>query len=248
MRFLVLQHLCIEPPAQLADCLMKVGQTVETIRIDKGEAIPDSLTNYAGLIVMGGPMSANDDSPFIKEEIALLQQAIAQNFPVLGICLGAQLLAKAAGAEILPSPERELGWYPLFPTPDSASDPLFSSLPANGLNVFQWHGETFSLPDDATLLASCPNVPNQAFRLGSCQYSLQFHVEVDAPVIQQWIDAGESERAYLRENGIRKILADTPQHLPAMRTFCDTMCNNWLKLARHNKKSSPKAAPLNAIA
>jgi len=232
MRFLVLQHLEVEPPALIADCLHTEGYTLETVHIHKRDAIPDTLKGYAGLIVMGGPMSANDDSPFIKEEIALLQQALTKDFPVLGICLGAQLLARAANAEILPSSERELGWYPLFPTPDSESDPLFSSLPVKGLNVFQWHGETFSLPPDATLLASCVHVPNQAFRMGSCQYGLQFHVEVDEAIIRKWIDAGEGERAHLGENGVRDILLKTPEYLSAMQLFCNSMCTQWFKFAR----------------
>jgi len=232
MRFLVLQHLDIEPPALLADCLMKAGNIIESVRIDRKEAIPDTLKDYAGLIVMGGPMSAKDNLSFIQEEINLLRQAIAQDLPVLGICLGAQLLAKAAGAQIFPSPERELGWYRLLPTPDGESDPLFFTLPAKGLDVFQWHGETFSLPSDAKLLASCPKVPHQAFRLGSCQYGLQFHVEVDEAIIRTWIDAGESEREHLGENGARDILLEIPQHLSSMQLFCNSMCTQWLKLAR----------------
>jgi len=232
MCFLVLQHLEIEPPALIGGCLRKEGHALETIHIHKHDTIPDDLAGYTGLIVMGGPMSANDDLPFIKEEINLLRQAIAQDFPVLGICLGAQLLAKAAGAKILPSPERELGWYRLLSTPDGKDDTLFSSLPAEGLDVFQWHGETFLLPRGAKLLASCPKVPNQAFRLGSCQYGLQFHVEVDAPIIHKWIDAGESERAHLGENGIRKILAESPQHLSVMQSFCNVICRNWLALSK----------------
>jgi len=244
MRFLVLQHLDIEPPALIADYLLKAGHTLETVRIDKEEAMPDTLKGYAGLIVMGGPMSANDDSlPFIGREIHLLQQAIAQDFPVLGICLGAQLLAKAAGAEILPSPEYELGWYPLFPMLEGAADALFSSLPTEGLDVFQWHGETFLLPQGAKLLASCPKVPNQAFRLGSCQYGLQFHVEVDTPIIHKWIDAGESERSHLGGSGIQNILLEIPQYLPAMQSFCDTMCNNWLKLTQQRKRAARRPLP-----
>ena len=237
MHFMVLQHLDIEPPARIADCLRKQGHTFTTVHIDREEAIAESLTGYAGMIVMGGPMSVNDISPFIKKEMDLLQQAIAQDFPVLGICLGAQMLAKAAGAEILPSPERELGWYPVFPTPDSETDALFSPLPVEGLNVFQWHGETFSLPEHSVSLASCPNVPNQAFRLGSCQYGLQFHIEVDETIIRQWIDAGESERNHLRGNGIRNILAEIPRHMFAMQSFCDTMCIRWLALADQHMRN-----------
>jgi len=231
MNFLVLQHLNIEPPALIADCLINAGQIVEIVHIDKEETIPDALTGYAGLIVMGGPMSANDTSPFIKKEIALLQQAIAQDFPVLGICLGAQLLAKAACAEIYKADERELGWYDLYPMANAASDPLFSLLDGD-IGVFQWHGETFTLPEGSALLASCPHVPHQAFRLGSCQYGLQFHVEVNEAIIGQWMDAGESERLHLGKDGIRKILTDSPKRLPLMQSFCDSMCINWLALAR----------------
>ncbi len=250
MRFLVLQHLEIEPPALIGDCLRKEGHILETVHIHKHDTIPDSLEGYAGLIVMGGPMSANDASvndvlayhasPFIEEEVNLLRRAVAQDFPVLGICLGAQLLAKAADAEILPSPERELGWYRLLPTPGGKIDPLFSSLPPEGLDVFQWHGETFLLPHGAELLASCPRVPNQAFRLGSCQYGLQFHAEVNTPIIHKWIDAGKSERSYLGENGIRNILRETPQRLSAMRSFCDVICRNWLALSKKSFAISPQ--------
>ena len=231
MRFLVLQHLDIEPPAVIADCLLGAGHMLETVHIYQNNTIPDILKGYAGLIIMGGPMSANDGLPFIRQEIALSQQAIAQDMPVLGICLGAQLLAKAAGAEIVPSPERELGWYPLRTTPDGETDALFSSLPAAGLDVFQWHGETFSLPRNATLLASCPKVPNQAFRLGIRQYGLQFHVEVDEAIIGKWITAGDSECQHLGMDGITDLRAATPRYLDAMRTFCRRMTRAWLALA-----------------
>ncbi len=237
MRFLVLQHLDIEPPALIADDLSKAGHMLETIRTDKKQEVPDTLTDYAGLIVMGGSMSANDAHlAFIDREIHLLQQAIAQNFPVLGICLGAQLLAKAADAEILPSPERELGWYPLYSTSAGKIDPLFSSLPETGLNVFQWHGETFSLPDQAKRLAACPHVPNQAFRLGSCQYGLQFHVEVDTTIIHEWVETGKNEREHLGGAGIRKIITETPQYIVGMASFCHAMCESWLALIEEQER------------
>ncbi len=229
MRFLVLQHLDIEPPALIADCLLKAGHSLEIIHIHKGNPIPHTLKGYAGLIVMGGPMSASDDRlPFIANEISLLQQAIAQDSPVLGICLGAQLLAKAAGAEIVSSPKRELGWYPLLATSDGKIDALFSSLPTEGLFVFQWHGETFSLPREAMLLASCPEVPHQAFRLGTRQYGLQFHVEVDEAIIGLWTMAGDDERKFLGINGVTELELMTPKHLATMRAFCRQMMRSWL--------------------
>ncbi|HXH65095.1 MAG TPA: type 1 glutamine amidotransferase [Mariprofundaceae bacterium] len=230
MRFLVLQHKDIEPPARLADGLAQAGHQIETCHVQR-TPVPGSLSGYDGLVVMGGPQSANDDLPYIHDELALLRLAVAEDFPVLGICLGAQLLAKAGQAHITRSPVWELGWYPVFPTPASAGDPLFSNLPEAGLRIFQWHGETFSLPAGAVLLAHHPNVPHQAFRLGRCQYGLQFHAEVDAPVIESWIEAGDDERRHLGPEGLRDIRQHMAETGP-MHAFCDALVQAWLGLCQ----------------
>ena len=230
MKILVLQHLKIEPPALIAENIRKAGHDIDTLRLWLDEAVPSDPDDWDGIIVMGGPQSANDTHlSYIRDEITLLEQAIARDHPVLGICLGAQLLARAGGASIQPSPERELGWYPVYPTDASAEDPLFRHMQA-GQMIFQWHGETFTLPEHATLLATHPDVPHQAFRIGSSQYGLQFHFEVDQPLIRQWIDAGASERAHLGDDGIQAMLAATQDHLPAMHGFCTQAVNAWLGL------------------
>jgi GMP synthase (glutamine-hydrolysing) len=234
MRFLVLQHKNIEPPARLADALSQDGHGIEACHVEQ-MPVPESLSGYDGLIVMGGPQSANDEHlPYIRDELALLKRAIADDFPVLGICLGAQLLARAGGAEVTRSPVWELGWYPVFPTPASAEDRLFSALPEGGLCIFQWHGETFSLPPGAMLLAHHPNVPNQAFRLGSCQYGLQFHAEVDVPVIERWIGAGDDERRHLGPDGVQDIRRNLARLNP-MHGFCDAMMQAWLGLCQSRR-------------
>lgn len=231
MKFLVLQHLGVEATALIGSVIADAGHHIEIVRMDRGEAIPPLPAGYAGAIVMGGPMSANDTHlPSIADELALLKKAVATDFPVLGICLGAQLLAKAAGAEIVASPVRELGWYPVYGTEHAEHDPLFGSLHAQDLPVFQWHGETFTLPAQATLLATHPDVPNQAFRIGSSQYGLQFHIEVDAAVIEAWMEAGESERAELGAGGVAEIRASTPDCVPAAHRFCREMVSAWLGL------------------
>jgi len=226
---LILQQLASEPAALLADVLHEHGQQTKALLV-QNQALPNCLEDYAGLIVMGGPMSANDGHlDFIAAELTLLKQAIAQNFPVLGICLGAQLLAKAAGADIYQADERELGWYKLYPMANAADDPLFSLLD-NDISVFQWHGETFALPEGATLLASCRNVPHQAFRLGSCQYGLQFHIEVDEAIIRNWMDICDSERAHLGPEGVNAMLADTPAHIEPAHAFCRAITRSWIHM------------------
>lgn len=230
MNFLVLQHLEIEPAALVGDLIVEAGHQLEMVRLYENESVPDSLDGYDGLLVMGGPMSANDlHLSYISEEIALLKRAIEIDFPVLGFCLGSQLLAKAAGAEVIPAAVRELGWHLVFPTKSSVNDPLFCQM-GDRLHVFQWHGETFTLPEQATLLVTHPEVPHQAFRIGSSQYGLQFHIEVGAEIINAWIVAGESERAALGEAGIAEIRSVMPDHLPVAQVFCREMVLSWLKL------------------
>jgi len=230
MQTLVLQHLEIEPPALITDIIYKTGHNIDTVRLWLNETVPDELNRWDGIIIMGGPQSANDALPaYIRDEIALLKEAIKADFPVLGICLGAQLLARAAGATITSSPVRELGWYPVYPTGQATKEPLFRHMDAEQM-VFQWHGETFSLPENASLLATHPDVPNQAFRIGTCQYGLQFHFEVDRTLIRQWVNAGVSERKHLGSRGVQAMMDATDRYLPSMHRFCTQAIHAWLGL------------------
>jgi len=231
MNFLVLQHLRIEPTAMIGELIEHAGHSIEVVRMDRDEPVPQSLSGFDGVIAMGGSMSANDvHIPFIADEIQLLQKAIAVDLPVLGLCLGAQLLARAAGAEIITSPVRELGWCPVQRAEGSVADSLFRALNDGDLMVFQWHGETFTLPDAATLVATHPDVPHQAFRIGSSQYGLQFHIEVDQAIIKSWIEAGASERESLGDTGIATVLSEGALYLAPAQKFCREMVNAWLIL------------------
>ncbi len=231
MRFLIIQHLSIEPPALIGEILCAAGHALHYVHIDEGDALPENTADFSAVVIMGGPQSANDTHlAYIDNELRWLSKALADGMPMLGICLGAQMMAKAAAAEITRSPVRELGWYPVFPTSASRNDPLFADLPSTGLQVFQWHGETFSLPAQASLVATHPDVPQQVFRLKQAQYGLQCHVEVDESIIHTWIAAGDSERDALGESTIAALHNETAQHLDAMRLFCRQMVKNWLAL------------------
>jgi GMP synthase (glutamine-hydrolysing) len=231
MKFLVIQHLEIEPAALIGEAIVDAGHTFETVHLYNNDPVPSSLHAFNGLVVMGGSMSANDlHLSYIKDELALLKSAIEADFPVIGICLGAQLLARAGGGEITPAAIRELGWHPVFPTDTAASDPLFRYLHKPLLNVFQWHGETFSLPSGATLLATHPAVPHQAFRMGRSQYGLQFHIEVDEHVIDACVEAGASERQELGTEGVELLRKQTGDDLPTARNVCRKMVAAWLEM------------------
>ena len=227
MRFLVIQHLGIEPPALIGEVIESAGHTITTIHLDKGDSLPDS-NKFDGFIIMGGPQSANDEIDYIRAELAWVKEALDRGFPMLGICLGAQIMARAAGAEVFKSQLRELGWHPVYHTVETENDLLFKDMP-DALPVFQWHGETFSLIDAMTLVATHPDVSSQAFRLGKAQYGLQFHVEVDESIIEAWIASGESERAFLGTEGISLLHRESSLYLGSMQNFCRNMVNNWLE-------------------
>ncbi|OIO72165.1 MAG: hypothetical protein AUJ57_06220 [Zetaproteobacteria bacterium CG1_02_53_45] len=231
MHFLTLQHLDIEPPALIAEAVEDAGHNLTTIRRNQGELLPSSSAGFDGIIIMGGPQSANDETADIKAEVEWVKQVLDQGKPVLGICLGAQIMAKAVGAEVSVSPIRELGWHPVYHTTESANDPLLKDMP-DGLAVFQWHGETFSLTEAMTPVATHPDVPAQGFRLNRAQYGLQFHIEVDQTIIETWIAHDESERNHLGIEGIRLLHKDTALYLGAMQHFCRQMVLNWLEEAQ----------------
>jgi GMP synthase (glutamine-hydrolysing) len=154
---------------------------VENLPVDEAQA----------LVIMGGPMSANDSLPWLRQEERYIGRAISSGIPVLGVCLGAQLLAKCLGAKVYPMRRKEIGWYPVRFTEAGLNDPLFHGLPAEE-TVFEWHGETFDLPAGAEKLAGSELCGNQAFRSGSNLYGLQFHPEVTPDIISSWCREDES--------------------------------------------------------
>ncbi|MFZ2385369.1 MAG: type 1 glutamine amidotransferase [Candidatus Omnitrophota bacterium] len=185
---LIIKHIDIEGAGTLEDFFGNAGRSVSVINVSAGVRLPETLAGVEAVVCLGGPMNVyeEDKHPFLIKENSILKKALARRIPVLGICLGAQLLAKACGARVSKSPVKEIGWYKILQTPDAKHDRLFSGLKEE-LSVFEWHEDTFELPVGGILLAEGSACRNQAFRVGDNAYGIQFHIEVTPEMIETWI-------------------------------------------------------------
>ena len=187
-RVLVFQHVPYEILGTFHP-LMKEGFRIRYVNYGRPPYPKVDMLRYDGLIVLGGPMGAYDTEkhPHLLEEIHHIRAAVEQEKPVLGICLGAQLIASTLGAKVYPSGKKEIGWYDIKPTEEGANDPFLKHF-GQAQKLFQWHGDTFDLPERAVLLATSPGIHNQAFRYQRTVYGLQFHLEANESLIERWLN------------------------------------------------------------
>ena len=188
---LIFRHVAGEGPGYFAQFLERHKQPYRLVRIDQNDPIPDSIAHASALVFMGGPMSVNDDLPWIDREFRLIRQAIDADLPMLGHCLGGQLMSKALGGEISANPVREIGWLPVQQIDNAAARSWFPGLDPE-FDVFHWHGETFTLPPGATHLLKSTACANQAFAIGR-SLGLQCHVEMLPKMISDWAHASREE-------------------------------------------------------
>ena len=187
---IIFRFLDREGAGFLGDFLSAQNIPTQLVKIDEGEAMPASMLAYSGMVLMGGPMSVNDDLPWIAPILSLIRDAVDNDIPVLGHCLGGQLMSKALGAEITKNPTKEIGWGEVMVSPNETAQNWFGSIEA--FNAFHWHGETFALPAGAIHLLASPYCQNQAWGLGK-HLALQTHIEMTAEMVQKWCEEGEAE-------------------------------------------------------
>ncbi len=201
-RVLVFQHVAAEPLGTLDPLIRARGHRIRFVNFERDPEARPEVDRYAGLIVLGGPMNVADQDrrPHLKVELAAIERALGQGKPVLGICLGAQLLAHVLGAPVRRQEQPEIGWYDLALTRAGMQDPVLSPL-GERTAVFQWHGCAFDIPRGAEHLARTATCDNQAFRYGTGAYGFQFHLEVDEALIERWL-AIEDYRAELNATGL----------------------------------------------
>lgn len=227
-KIIVLQHHPAENLGAIAHALEGAALAWQYVRIHDGHPVPKDMKGAGGLIVMGGPMSVyqTDRFPFLNYEMKLIEDAIKRDRPVLGICLGAQIVAAALGAKVETNPAgKEIGWFPVRLLPTAKEDRLFRGV-AETIMPFHWHGDHFELPSGAVTLASSDKTPCQAFRYGEKTWALQFHLEVTRAGIENMSNAftRDLEREKISPNA---ILAASDTNLPALETIAETIFTRW---------------------
>lgn len=221
MRILVFRHDPLEDLGTLRSALQSRGFEVECVEVYEAEARVPAIVGAAGLVFMGGPMCANDDLPFLRRELELIRESVQLGFPALGICLGAQLIAKALGGRVYKSAVPEIGWSEIHFTTAGLSDPVFAQM-KSPLPVFQWHADTFELPAGAELLATAPACRSQAFRQGRNIYGFQFHPEMTPQMIEDW-----QRHAAVCGEAVEAI--DPKLHAESLAQLCNRIVEGWTR-------------------
>jgi GMP synthase (glutamine-hydrolysing) len=239
-KLLVCQHVAHELLGTLNPLLKRAGFRIRYVNFARHPDAQPSLDGYDGLVILGGPMSVNDSHrlPHLSTEMKLIEAALQRNLPVLGICLGAQLIAKTLGADVYPNHEKEIGWYDISPTDEAENDPLLAAFEKTE-KIFQWHGETFDLPRTGLHLAFSSLCANQAFRYGENVYGLQFHLEVDERMIHRWlrVDKNRQEIAALSVKiTAERIHDETPEHIARLHQLSEDVFGAFIELFGVDKK------------
>ena len=229
-KILSIQNISCETLGTLEDFLESDGYVLDKVLAPE-DPIPQSAIEFSAIILLGGPMSVYEGIPYLTKEQFLIRDAYRRNIPVLGVCLGSQLIAGALGGTVFRGAKKEIGWYDVKVT-DKGLDSLFKGLQKKELRVFQWHGDTYTLPQDAVVLAYTDLYP-QAFKIGSA-YGLQFHLEVTTDMIKAWT---EEYREEIKREGIEleKIIARNSDEIDELNKKCSLVWSNFSDIIQRNE-------------
>lgn len=225
----IFRHITCEGPGYLAEVLQHYNIPFELVRIDQGDTLPDNNTGASALVFMGGPMSVNDDLPWITQELALIRQAVRDDLPVLGHCLGGQLISKALGGVITANPVKEIGWLPVQKLTNPATDNWLGNIPDESL-MFHWHGETFSIPQGATAILKSRHCDHQGFVIGNT-LALQCHIEMTAEMVREWSGLYEAELLEPGETiqSRNTMLLNLEENITRLQANADAIYRRWLQ-------------------
>jgi GMP synthase-like glutamine amidotransferase len=228
----IFRHIECEGPGYLGEVLSRFAIPHHVIAIDEGAPIPADIDDCSGLVFMGGPMSVNDPLPWIGQELALIRMAHEQGMPVLGHCLGGQLISKALGGKVTANPVKEIGWHPVRKTVNNTAESWLCGLPSR-MELFHWHGETFSLPADAEVILENDNCAHQAFATVNT-LALQCHVEMTAPMVVEWTSLyrHELDTPSPAVQSAEAITENLAERITGLQQIADHLYQRWLRPLR----------------
>ncbi|MEO5691884.1 MAG: type 1 glutamine amidotransferase [Usitatibacter sp.] len=205
----------------------------QLVKLDQGEAVPATSEAFSGLGFMGGPMSANDELPWTQPVLALIRDAVKRDVPIIGHCLGGQLLSRALGGEVTRNPVKEIGWNPVRIEDTPLAREWFGATPS-AFTTFQWHGDTFTIPPGAERILTGVNCPNQAYVVGNRHLGMQCHVEMTPEMIASWVAGGGARE--IRENlsspavqSVEKIQGEMAARLPDLSRTAEHLYTRWVR-------------------
>jgi GMP synthase-like glutamine amidotransferase len=225
----IFRHIECEGPGYLGEVLSRVSVPSKIIAIDRGDPIPAGIDGCSGLVFMGGPMSVNDSLPWITQELELIRRAHAQGMPVLGHCLGGQLISKALGGSVNANPVREIGWHTVRKLHNETTESWLGGLPSR-MELFHWHGETFSVPDHAEVMLESDHCARQAFASGNT-LALQCHVEMTAPMVREWASLyrHELDAPSPAVQSAETMMENLAERIAGAQQIADRLYLRWLR-------------------
>jgi GMP synthase-like glutamine amidotransferase len=225
----IFRHIACEGPGYLGQFLQNHNIPFELVRIDAGESPPAQIDDVSALVFMGGPMSVNDDIEWIQQELTLIQKAVEAGLPVLGHCLGGQLISKALGGHIDANPVKEIGWLPVQKINNASSNDWLHEVNDNSV-LFHWHGEKFSIPQGATAILRSEHCIHQGFIIGNT-LALQCHVEMTSDMVSEWAERykGELSDPASTVQSQHEINENLQHKVAQLQGVADALYRRWLQ-------------------